>query len=175
MHDIKLAFVVAIAENGVIGRDGHLPWHLPSDLKRFRKITLGKPIIMGRKTFQSLKKPLDGRTNIIVTYQTGFEAAGAIVMLTTDDAIHYARGIAQRDGVCEIMVIGGAQIYLSLLDKADRIYLTRVHGKPEGDTYFPDLKREHWSETACEKLTRGERDDYEATLHIFDRKGSTAG
>ena len=164
--------MVAVAENRVIGQNGRLPWRLSTDLKRFRQITMGKPVIMGRKTFQSIKKPLDGRTNIVVTHQTSFEACGATVVTTLDTAIDAATAIAQRDGVNEIMVIGGAQIYASLLEKVDRIYLTRVHGRPQGDTHFPHLLENIWSETAHEKLPRGECDDYEATLYILDRRAN---
>jgi len=172
LQNIKLAFVVAVAENRVIGHNGHLPWRLSTDLKRFRQITFGKPVIMGRKTFQSIKKPLDGRTNIVVTHQTGFEACGAMVVTTLNVAIEEATAIAQRDGVNEIMVIGGAQIYAALLEKVDRIYLTRVHGRPQGDAHFPHLSENIWLETARENLPRGKCDDYEATLHVLDRQAN---
>lgn len=167
---IDLAFVVAVAENGVIGSNGCLPWRMPSDLKRFRQMTLGKPVIMGRRTFQSIGKALDGRTNIVVTRRRAADLQDVTVAPTVDAAVAHAFEVARRDGADEIMVIGGAQIYNALFDRADRIYLTRLHGKPEGDTHFPQLPPETWLEVACEMLPREQRDEYAATLFTFERQ-----
>ncbi|HFB2047942.1 MAG TPA: hypothetical protein TECP_00287 [Hyphomicrobiaceae bacterium MAG_BT-2024] len=169
LNGIRLAIVVAVAENGVIGRLGELPWRIPSDLKRFREITLGKPVIMGRKTFQSIKKKLDKRSNIVITRDACLKVQDAKVVTTIDEAVASAFAIAGRDSVEEVMVIGGSQIYSSLIESADRIYLTRVHGRPEGDTYFPKLVNELWSQTAYEKLSCSEWDEYDATSYILDR------
>jgi len=162
--------VVAVAENGVIGRSGTLPWRSPSDLKRFRQITFGKPVIMGRKTFQSIGKPLDGRTNIVVTRTTALNTPGLTLAPTVDAALAHAFESARYNNIDEIMVIGGAQIYNVLFERVDRVYLTRIHGQPEGDTYFPHLPSKTWTQTAIEALPRGPKDEYEATLFIFDRR-----
>ena len=139
-----IAFVVAVAENGVIGRQGKLPWRIPEDMKWFKEKTMGKPIVMGRKTWESFpKKPLPGRTNIVVTRGGTFTAEGAVVAPTIDHAL----AVALREGPSEIMIIGGAEIYRATLPKADRIYLTSVHGEFAGDTYFPKINREEWVET----------------------------
>lgn len=166
---VTIALIVAVAENSVIGANDDLPWRLSSDLKRFRALTMGKPLIMGRKTFQSLKKPLDGRDNIVVTRDPDFSSDGVHVERDIESALSRARSCAKERGVDEIMVIGGAEIYRSLLEYAGRIYLTRVHATPQGDTSFPELDENCWSETFIEQLPRGPRDEYPASLHIFER------
>jgi dihydrofolate reductase len=166
---MRISLVVAVAENGVIGKDGLLPWHMRSDLKRFRAITIGKPVIMGRRTFQSLKRPLDQRDNIVVTRDPGFRAEGAVVAASFEAALSLARACAAARGADEIMVIGGAQVYEAALPHADRIYLTRVHASPEGDTFLADPDPARWREVAREALPRGEHDDHNATLSILDR------
>jgi dihydrofolate reductase len=165
-----LSLIVAVAENGVIGKDGALPWRLSSDLKTFRRMTMGKPIIMGRRTFQSIGKPLDGRDNIVVTRDPHFEHAGVASVASVSEALTLARVLARTRGADEIMVIGGADIYAVVLPTADRIYLTRVHAAPEGDRHFPALDTNEWSEVSREALPRGERDEYAATLITFERK-----
>ena len=127
---------MAVAENGVIGAGGDLPWRLPTDLKRFRKTTMGKPIIMGRKTYVSIGKPLDGRDNIVITRDRTFTAPGVHVAFTIAEAIALGRQLAVQRGVDEAVVIGGAEIFRAALASADRIYLTLVRGHPAGDTYL---------------------------------------
>ena len=161
--------IVAVAENGVIGAKGGLPWRMSSDLKTFRRLTMGKPIIMGRKTFQSLKKPLDGRDNIVVSRDPLFEAPGTSIMESVSDAIVLARTLAVTKGEDEIMIIGGAEIYRAAFGKANRIYLTRIHGKPGGDVHFPELDPAEWTEVSSEPIEKGERDEYSATLVVLDR------
>ena len=139
-----IALVVAVAENRVIGKGGKLPWRIPDDMKWFKERTLGKPCIMGRKTWESLpKRPLPARTNIVVTRDRSYRTEGAVVVHTLDDAI----AVAAREEPAEIMIIGGADIYRAALAKAGRIYLTSVHGVVEGDTYFPEIDRGDWAET----------------------------
>lgn len=138
-----IAFVVALSDNGVIGKDGDLPWHIPEDLKHFKRVTMGKPIIMGRKTFASIGKPLPGRTNIVLTTKKDFAADGVKVVHSFGEAVE----TAQREAPEEIMVIGGAQVYQEALHEADRLYLTYVHQEVEGDTYFPSFDRGEWRET----------------------------
>ncbi len=164
-----IALIVAVAENGVIGRDGGMPWHQRSDLRRFRALTMGKPVVMGRKTFQSLPKPLDGRDNIVVTRDRAFAVEGVLVATSLEAAIDLARDCARRHRTDEIMVIGGAEIYAGALPWADRIYLTRIHAAPEGDTYFPEPDPAQWQEVRREPLPRGDRDDYPATLIVLER------
>ena len=165
-----LSFVVAVAENGVIGRGGDLPWRMSSDLKIFRKLTMGKPIIMGRRTFETLKKPLDGRHNIVVTRDAGFKAPGASVCKTIDEAIDLAYNSPEHETVEEVMVIGGAEIYRQTIDKADRIYLTVVHGRPDGDTFMQPLDPAIWREVSTEAIEQGPRDEYPATLKVLVRE-----
>ena len=130
-----------MAENRVIGKGGALPWRIPEDMKWFKEITMGKPCIMGRKTWESLpKKPLPGRINVVVTRDPGYQAAGATVVTSFDDAV----AVAMREGPAEIAVLGGAQIYAEAMKRADRIYLTRVHQAFEGDAYFSPLDASQW-------------------------------
>jgi len=164
-----LTLIVAVAQNGIIGRDGGLPWRLSSDLKTFRRLTLGKPVIMGRRTFQSLAKPLDQRDNLVVTRDTAFTAPGAEVFHTLDSALARAATLAAARGSPEIMVIGGAEIYAQALARADRIYWTEVDASPDGDTHFPPLDAAHWRESAREPIPRGPKDDHAATLVVLDR------
>ena len=132
---MEIVFVVAIAENGVIGAGGAIPWRLKSDMQRFKALTIGRPVIMGRKTFESLRRPLSNRTNIVITRDAGYRAAGAIVTTSAADAGAVARGDALRRSVAEIAVIGGAEIYRQWIDRADRLEITEVHARPEGDTH----------------------------------------
>lgn len=166
---VTIALVVAVAENGIIGRDGDLPWRLSNDLKLFRRLTMGKPVIMGRKTYESIGRPLDGRTNIIVTKRADFNDDRILVAQTPAEAVKLAKAAALSSGTDEIMVIGGAEIYSALMDSAHRIYLTRVHAEPEGDTRFPELPPDEWRQIAQEPLEMGEKDDHRATLLTLER------
>lgn len=167
---MRISLIVAVAENGVIGADGGLPWRLSSDLKTFRRLTLGKPVIMGRKTYQSLKKkPLDGRENIVLTTDPLFEAPGASVVDSFADAITLARTLALTSGAEEIMVIGGANVFRAALPHVSRLYWTVVHASPEGDVRFPDIDLSDWTETDRQELPAGEKDDVTATLRILER------
>jgi dihydrofolate reductase len=168
---IKIAFVVAVAENGVIGRNGKLPWKLPTDLKRFRKLTLGKPMIMGRKTYESIGRPLDGRDSIVVTRRPDFSAPGAHVAASVEDAIDRGRELAARRGADEVVIIGGEDIFRVGLAYADRIYLTLVHGTPAGDTRFNMPDAGTWRETAREPMRQGPDDQYPADFIVLDRHG----
>ncbi|MEM1402025.1 MAG: dihydrofolate reductase [Pseudomonadota bacterium] len=146
MTDFPVALIVAVADNQVIGHRNALPWHLPQDLAHFKRQTLGKPILMGRKTFESIGRPLPGRSNIVITRDRDFESEGIRVVHSLEDAIALAEDIALIDGAEELVVIGGAQIYNDALELAQRIYLTRVHVSPVGDAYFPELGEGQWRE-----------------------------
>ncbi len=141
---LPLCLIAALAQNRVIGRDNQLPWHLPADLKHFKAKTLGKPIIMGRKTWDSLGRPLPGRLNLVVSRQAGLELAGAEVLPSLDTAIVRADEWAREQGVDELMLIGGAQLYEQGLALAERLYLTRVALQPEGDAWFPAFDESDW-------------------------------
>jgi dihydrofolate reductase len=153
----EIVFVVAVAANGVIGRDNAMPWKLKSDMAHFRRVTTGRPVIMGRKTFLSIGKPLKDRTNIVVTRQKDFHAPGVVVAHSLDAALDVARGDAMRRFAAEIAVIGGADIYAQLMDRADRLEITEVHASPEGDTLFP-ARGNGWQEVARERHEAGEAD-----------------
>ena len=160
----RIAFVVAVSRNGVIGRAGGLPWHISSDLKRFKAITMGKPLIMGRKTWESLpKRPLPGRQNIVITRQKNYQAEGAIVVPDT------ASALAVAGEVEEICIIGGGEIFIKFLAKADRIYLTEVDLEVEGDTRFPVIVHGQWVETAREIHPQGPNDSAGFVLRTLDR------
>ena len=163
------SLIVAVAENGVIGDKGGLPWRLSSDLNTFRRLTMGKPVIMDRKTFASLPKVLDGRHNIVVTRDRMFEAEGVTAVGSVADALVVARVLARTSGADEIMVIGGSEIFAQALPAVGRIYLTRVAASPAGDVFFPALDMSQWREVSAEALPKGERDQHAATLHVLER------
>jgi len=167
----RIAFVVAVAENGVIGRDGQLPWRLPSDLKRFRKLTLGKPMIMGRKTYVSIGKPLDGRDTIVVTRQPDFHPPGVHTASSVEQAIALGQQLAAARGVDEVMVVGGEEIFRLALALAQRIYLTCVHAAPAGDTRFDAPDPRIWRETGREPMLQGPKDQFPADFIVLDRQG----
>jgi dihydrofolate reductase len=166
---IFISLVVAIGENGIIGRDGGLPWHLSTDLKTFRRVTMGKPLIMGRRTYQSLKKPLDGRDNIVVTRDEAFRAEGAIAARNFEEALVTARACAAARGVSEIMVIGGTEVFREALPRARFIYKTEVHGAPEGDARFPAVDWSKWTELERLPLAKGPHDEFAATFVLLER------
>jgi dihydrofolate reductase len=165
---VTISLIVAAAENGVIGRGGQLPWRMPSDLKTFRRLTMGRPVVMGRKTFQSIGKPLDGRANIVVSRDPAFAAEGAIAVSSLEAALAVARATPEAAATAEIMIIGGAELYRAALPLADRIYLTRVHARPAGDAIFevPD----GWRVTSETGIPKGPKDDHEATLQVLERQ-----
>ncbi|CAN5146857.1 dihydrofolate reductase [soil metagenome] len=165
----RISFVVAMARNGVIGRAGGLPWRVPSDLKRFKAITAGKPVIMGRKTWESLpRRPLPGRLNIVVTRRADYVAPGAVTASDPDQAI------AKAGDVAEICVIGGGDIFAALLARAGRLYLTDIDLAVAGDTVFPTLDPGDWVETSREVHARAEGDDAGFVLRVLDRKRPAA-
>lgn len=144
---MKLSMILAAAQNGTIGRNNALPWYLPDDLKYFRAITMGKPVMMGRKTWESIGKPLPGRTNIVVTRDKAYVAQGAVVVASVDEAVEVAKSQALIDGVDELMLIGGAELYKLAESSADRIYLTEVLADVEGDAHFHLASASDWRRT----------------------------
>lgn len=168
-----LAFVVAVARNGVMGRDNGLPWHLPGELKYFKERTWGRPLVMGRKTFASIGRPLPGRANIVVTRDPGFVASGVDICHSLEAALELADRIAQRDGADHIMVIGGADLFAQLLDRVDRLYYTRVEADIEGDTFFPQWRPADW---CCRVLaeTPAQENSPAFTILEYERRASLA-
>ncbi|WP_183430788.1 dihydrofolate reductase [Mesorhizobium sp. RMAD-H1] len=164
-----ISIVVAISENGVIGRDNGLPWRLSSDMKRFRAITMGKPIVMGRKTWASIGRPLPGRANIIVTRDADFTAEGADVAHSVEEALAIASRRAEDAGVDEICVIGGGDVYRQILPLAHRLHLTEVMGRIEGDTHFPPMDPADWREVSAEELPAGEKDSHATRYAVYER------
>jgi dihydrofolate reductase len=140
-----LSLIVAVAENGVIGKDNRLPWHLPEDLRYFKQVTLGKPVVMGRKTFESIGRPLPGRSNIVVTGDPDWRAEGVLVAHSLEEALTLASGE-------EVFVIGGARLFAEALPRAQRLYLTEIHRAYQGDVRFPDWNRAEWRETARRRV-----------------------
>ena len=169
-----IALVVARGRNGVIGREGDLPWSLRSDLQRFKAITLGKPCIMGRSTWESLPlRPLPGRLNLVLTKDMSYEeqgkAKGAVVCTSLDEALDIARETAVDDGVGEVCVIGGAALFETVLPKAKRLYITEVDAAPDGDTWFPTFDESGYRELESERREPGEKDDHAFTFRILER------
>ena len=153
---MKLSVIVAMAANRVIGHANRLPWHLPADLKHFKATTLGKPVLMGRKTWESIGRPLPGRINIVITRDTAYEADGCVVVHSLDEAIRAAGETA------EAMVIGGAELYRQALPLANKLYLTLVHGEFTGDTRFPQWRQDEWRE-----IERVDHEPDESNLHAY--------
>lgn len=166
---MQLALMVARAANGCIGRDNKLPWYLPNDLKYFKQVTLGKPIIMGRKTWESLKGPLPGRTNIVITRQRGYQAEGARVVPSLDEALTLAGHVGVIDGTSEAVVIGGAEIYALALPQIDRMYVTEVHADVVGDAFFPDVDMSQWQEAGREDFPAQPPNEYDYSFVVYQR------
>ena len=167
---MEIVFVVAIAENGVIGAGNAMPWRLKSDVARFKALTMGKPVIMGRKTFESLpRRPLPNRTNIVITRDAAYRAAGAIVTTSAADAGAVALGDALRRSAAEIAVIGGAEIFRQWLDRANRLEITEVHARPDGDTHF-DIDKAQWDETNRVRHPAGPDDSADYSYVTYRRR-----
>ncbi len=166
---IRIALVVAIAENGVIGHAGALPWRISDDLKWFKKVTMGKPVIMGRKTYESIGKPLPGRKNIIITRMNAFQAEGMHVAGSITEAVASGRQFARAAGEGEVCIIGGGEIYAQAIGMTDRLYVTRVNAKVEGDVRFPSIAADQWAENIVGNCIKSERNQYACEFVIFDR------
>ena len=167
---MEIVLIVAVAENGVIGASGAMPWRLKSDMARFKALTLGRPVVMGRKTFASIGRPLPGRTNIVVTRDPGFRADGVVVTNSFTDARSIATGDALRRFATEIAVIGGAEIYAQWMDSADRLEITEVHAQPDGDTRFPAVDATAWEEVVRVRNPAGPDDSADFSYVTFPRR-----
>jgi dihydrofolate reductase len=168
----EIVLVAAVADNGVIGSAGTIPWRMKSDMQRFKAMTMGKPVVMGRKTFASLPRPLPGRTNIVLTRDAGFRAPGAVATTSFADAGAVAIGDALRRFATEIAVIGGAEIYAQWMDGADRLEVTEVHARPEGDTWFAAIEPALWEEVARLRNPAGPDDSADFSFVTYRRRKS---
>ena len=164
-----LSLIVAKSRNGVIGIDGDLPWRLSSDLKFFKATTLGKPVLMGRVTWESLPFPLPGRPNLVLTRNAAYEAKGAEVFSDMNAMIGQGFEFAGASGVDEVMLIGGAQLYKTLLPRCDRLYVTRVDADVEGDAAFPEIDPGHWRLSREQSPEKSPKDEFNFTIAVFDR------
>lgn len=160
---MKISIIVAMDSNGVIGKDNELPWHLPADLQHFKKTTMGKPILMGRKTWESIGRPLPGRTNIVITRDSDYQADGCIVVSSIDAAMAAA---GEQD---EVMVIGGAEFYRQVLPRADTLYLTRIHASFDGDVVFPGLRASDWREVERSDQSADEKNPHDYSFIRLER------
>ncbi len=165
-----VSIIVAAAENGVIGRDNDMPWKLSTDLKRFKALTLGKPVIMGRKTWESIGRPLPGRPNSVITRDANFAADGAQITASLEDAINLGRKLAIELGVDEVCIIGGGKIYAQALPLADKVHLTRVLATIDGDTYFPEIDSDIWQAISSEDVPAGEKDSHPTRYIQYERR-----
>jgi len=166
---MRISLVVAMADNRVIGRDNGLPWHLPADLQHFKRITMGKPILMGRRTWESIGRPLPGRTSIVITRDAGYAAPGCIVVHSVEAALQAAAECGD-----EAMVIGGAEFYAQVLPRADTLYLTRIHADFEGDTVFPELDESEWREVERSDREPDGKNPYRYSFIRLDRISPTS-
>jgi dihydrofolate reductase len=166
---MRLSVIVAVAENGVVGKNNALPWYLPEDLKYFRQTTMGKPIVMGRKTFESIGKPLPGRSNIVVSRNPDYRAEGVAVVGSLTEALELATDIAVIDGKDELMVIGGAAIYAAAIPLADRLYITEVHAEVAGDAYLPEVDWSEWRELVRERHAAAGPNPYDFSFVVYQR------
>jgi dihydrofolate reductase len=166
-HTPAISIIVAASTNDVIGRDGELPWHLPDDLRRFRQLTTGKPIIMGRKTHESIGRPLPDRQNIVITRNAGYEAPGCDVVTTPTAAL------AAAAGADEVMIIGGSGIYDTFLPMADRIFMTRIHANVDGDVLFPAPDSTEWEQVSLEPHSRDERHAHAFDFTVYARRAAS--
>ena len=166
---MRISLILAVSRNGVIGRDGAIPWRISTDMRRFRSLTMGKPIIMGRKQYDTVGKLLEGRDNIVVTRNSNFAAAGIHAVATMEAALELADALARQRGVDEIMVIGGAQIYALALSKADRIYLSRVDADVDGDVRFDLGDLQGWQVVSKEEIPESPKDQFGHTFCVLTR------
>jgi dihydrofolate reductase len=169
---MEIVLLVAVAENGVIGAGGTIPWRLKADQQRLKAMTINKPVVMGRKTFVSLRRPLPQRTNIVVTRDPGYRAPGAVVTTSFADAHAVATGDALRRSATEIAVIGGAEIYAQWMDVADRLELTEVHARPGGDTYFAAIDKAVWQEVARVRHPAGPDDSADFSYVTYVKRAA---
>jgi dihydrofolate reductase len=167
---MKVSLIVAMSQNRVIGRDNQMPWHLPDELQYFKRVTMGKPVLMGRNTFESIGRPLPGRPNIVITRNADYDADGISVVNTVEDALDLAEQLTDYDANAEAMVIGGAQIFATLFPRADMLYLTLVQAEIDGDVFFPEFPAEDWQLVSRDEHAANERNPYPYSVLVLERK-----
>jgi dihydrofolate reductase len=160
-----ISFIVAMDENQLIGKNNELPWYLPADLAYFKKTTMGSPIIMGRKTHESIGRALPGRENIILTRNKNYESPSCTIVYSLDELMEMSEQLNK-----ELFVIGGAEIYKELLTVANRLYITRIHHEFEGDAFFPEVAWENWKKVSCEPGVKDEKNEYDFEFVVYERK-----
>lgn len=165
-----VALIAGVARNGVIGADGGIPWRIPSDMAFFRRTTMGKPIIMGRKQYESVGKPLPGRTNILVTRQKGYAAEGVVVVGSLEEALDLGRDVAAQTSAGEVMVIGGGQVYAEAMPRADRLYISHIDLEPEGDIVFPPIDLDQWQIIETVEVPPDARDAAAFRVRVYERR-----
>jgi len=171
---IALVLIAAVGDNGVIGQGGSLPWRLKSDLKHFRAATMGRPVVMGRKTYLAIGKPLAGRTNIVVSRTRAFSVPGVVTAQSLDAALALARGDALRRGTAEIAIIGGAEIYAQTIERADRLVITHVAMEPQGDARFPAIDPGRWKEGERIAHSAGPDDEAPFSVVVYEQRNINA-
>ncbi|PID44638.1 MAG: dihydrofolate reductase [Proteobacteria bacterium] len=167
---MHISIIVAMSENRVIGRNNKLPWYLPNDLRYFKSVTMGKPVIMGRKTFESIGRPLPGRMNLVITRDEAWQAEGVTICHTIESAIEKAKSSAEITGEDEVMIIGGARIYRQTMPLATRVYLTKVHEEIDGDAFFDEVDWSEWEEVAREDFTAEPPNSYDYSFIVLEPK-----
>ncbi len=171
---VRIAMIAGVAENGVIGSEQTIPWRVPSDMAFFKQTTMGKPIVMGRKQFETVGRPLPGRANIVVTRQKDYHPEGVMVVHSVDAAIVEARSIAEADGVDEIMIIGGGELYAQLMARADRLYISHIDLAPAGDVLFPAIAPEQWVVVDLPEVAPSPRDEASYRVKVYERRKAGA-
>ncbi len=167
---VPVALIAAVAENGVIGAGNSIPWRLPSDFAFFKRMTVGKPLIMGRKTFESIGRPLPDRVNIVVSRQQGYQPDGVLVISSLEAALQHAQAIAAEDGAGEVMVAGGEEIYRAAMPLADRLYISHVAIEPEGDAFFPEVDPAEWKVVDEPQVLPGPHDSVPFRVKVYERR-----
>ncbi|KKC30951.1 dihydrofolate reductase [Devosia psychrophila] len=171
---ITIAMIAGVAENGVIGSEQSIPWRVPSDMAFFKRTTMGKPIVMGRKQFETVGKPLPGRTNIVITRQQGYQPEGVLVCHSVEHAVKKAREIALADGADEIMIIGGGELYAQLMPRAERLYISHIDLSPAGDVRFPAIKPEEWAVVDLPEVAPSPNDEASYRVKVYARRQGAA-
>jgi len=171
---MKISLIAAVGANGVIGDGKGMPWRLSTDMKRFRQITMGKPVVVGRTTFETFGKPLPGRTNIVVTRRSDYRPDGALIAASPAAALDLAADVLAESGGDEVMVIGGGEIYAAILARADRLYITHVAAEPAGSAHFPPIDPAIWQAVSRETVPSGERDSAATEFVVYERAGRPA-
>ena len=167
---MRIAMIAGVAENGVIGSEQTIPWRVPSDMAFFKSTTMGKPIVMGRKQYETVGRPLPGRSNIVITRQQGYRPEGVLVFHDVETALAEATAIANADGVDEIMIIGGGEPYAQLMERADRLYITHIDLSPAGDVRFPAIDPTKWAVVAEPEVLPSPKDDASYRVKVYERR-----